>query len=87
MHKVLILGAGKIGALISGLLGESGDYEVHVADVDPKIARAVVDAHGLARLHAHGLDARDPQALARHGRIRLANQGGFPSQPESSRRT
>ena len=65
MHKVLILGAGKIGALISGLLGESGDYEVHVADVDPKIARAVVDAHGLAQLHAHGLDARDPQALVR----------------------
>ena len=24
MHKVLILGAGKIGALISGLLAESG---------------------------------------------------------------
>ena len=65
MHKVLILGAGKIGALISGLLGESGDYEVHVADVDPKIARAVVDAHGLAQLNAHGLDARDPQALVR----------------------
>ncbi|HSQ70009.1 MAG TPA: saccharopine dehydrogenase C-terminal domain-containing protein [Steroidobacteraceae bacterium] len=65
MHKVLILGAGKIGALISGLLGESGDYEVHVADVDPNIAGAVVDAHGLDRLRAHGVDARDPQALAR----------------------
>ena len=34
MHKVLILGAGKIGALISGLLAESGDYEVHVGDVN-----------------------------------------------------
>jgi saccharopine dehydrogenase-like NADP-dependent oxidoreductase len=32
MHKVLILGAGKIGSLISGLLAESDDYEVHVAD-------------------------------------------------------
>ena len=28
MHKVLILGAGKIGALISGLLAESGEYLV-----------------------------------------------------------
>ena len=33
MPKVLILGAGKIGALISGLLAESGSYEVHLADV------------------------------------------------------
>ncbi len=31
MHRVLILGAGKIGALISGLLAESGSYQVHLA--------------------------------------------------------
>jgi saccharopine dehydrogenase-like NADP-dependent oxidoreductase len=66
MHKVLILGAGKIGSLISGLLAETGDYDVHVADVDPAVARAVVDAHGLDNLHAHGLDARDTAALAAH---------------------
>jgi saccharopine dehydrogenase-like NADP-dependent oxidoreductase len=66
MHKVLILGAGKIGSLISGLLAESGDYEVHVADVDGAVAQAVVGAHRLARLHAHGVDARDPAALAAH---------------------
>ena len=34
MQKVLILGAGKIGALISGFLAECRDYEVHVADVN-----------------------------------------------------
>ncbi len=66
MHKVLILGAGKIGALISGLLAESGDYEVHVADVDAEVARAVVDAHKLPRLHAHGLDAQDVTRLRAH---------------------
>ncbi len=66
MHKVLILGAGKIGALISGLLAESGDYEVHVADVDADVARAVVDAHKLPRLHAHGLDAQDVARLRAH---------------------
>lgn len=33
MNKVLITGAGKIGSLIACLLLESGDYEVHVADV------------------------------------------------------
>lgn len=63
MHKVLILGAGKIGSLISGLLAETGDYVVHVADVNEQVARAVVDAHRLDNLHAHGFDAGDPQAL------------------------
>jgi saccharopine dehydrogenase-like NADP-dependent oxidoreductase len=66
MHRVLILGAGKIGSLISGLLAESGDYTVHVADVDAAVAQAVVDAHRLERLHAHGFDARDRGALEAH---------------------
>ena len=52
MHKVLILGAGKIGSLISGLLAESGDYEVHVGDVSGDTARSVVEAHGLASMRA-----------------------------------
>jgi len=66
MHKVLVLGAGKIGSLIAGLLAESGDYDVQVADVDGSVARAVVDAHGIDNLHAHGFDAGDAQALAAH---------------------
>jgi saccharopine dehydrogenase-like NADP-dependent oxidoreductase len=66
MHKVLILGAGKIGSLISGLLADTGDYEVHVADVNGELARAVVAAHHLDNLHAHGFDARDAGALAAH---------------------
>jgi saccharopine dehydrogenase-like NADP-dependent oxidoreductase len=66
MHKVLILGAGKIGSLICGLLAESGDYEVHVADVNGELARAVVAAHQLDNLQAHGFDARDAGVLAAH---------------------
>jgi saccharopine dehydrogenase-like NADP-dependent oxidoreductase len=66
MQKVLILGAGKIGALISGLLADCGDYKVHVADVNPAAARSVVDAHGLPNLEAHSFDARDPAALEAH---------------------
>lgn len=66
MHRVLILGAGKIGALISGLLGESRGYEVHLADVSGKTARSVTAAHGLDNLHPHTLDATDDQALAAH---------------------
>ncbi len=66
MHKVIVLGAGKIGSLISGLLAESGDYDVQLADVDAAVAGRVVAAHGLDHLQAHGLDARDTSALATH---------------------
>lgn len=63
MAKVLILGAGKIGALISGLLAESGSYEVHLGDVSADAANAVVSAHRLTNLHAHHVDAANPEAL------------------------
>ncbi len=66
MHRVLVLGAGKIGALISGLLADAGGYEVELADVNAETARAVARAHGRKNLVAHGLDAADPAALARH---------------------
>ena len=66
MHKVLILGAGKIGALISGLLAESGDYEVTLGDVDAAAAEAVVKAHGCQHLRAVALDAGDAKALENH---------------------
>ncbi|MBC8024929.1 MAG: saccharopine dehydrogenase NADP-binding domain-containing protein [Steroidobacteraceae bacterium] len=66
MHKVLILGAGKIGALISGLLAESGDYDVTLGDVDSKAAESVVQAHGSQHLRAVALDAKDTKALEQH---------------------
>jgi saccharopine dehydrogenase-like NADP-dependent oxidoreductase len=66
MHSVLVLGAGKIGALISGLLAESGSYRVHLADVDGKVAHAVVGAHGLGNLAAFQVDARHPAELRAH---------------------
>ncbi len=70
MHKVLVLGAGKIGALISGLLAESGDYSIALGDVDGVAAAAVAKAHGSTDVEAHALDAshrRDLDAfLATH---------------------
>jgi saccharopine dehydrogenase-like NADP-dependent oxidoreductase len=65
MHRVLILGAGKIGALISGLLAESGAYKVQLADVDGAAADAVVRAHASAQLVPVALDASDAGALSR----------------------
>src|SRR5690348_5873192 len=66
MHRVLILGAGKIGALISGLLASSGAYQVQLADVDGSIAEAVVRAHGAPGLSAHALNAKQRITLEQH---------------------
>jgi len=66
MHRVLILGAGKIGALISGLLAESGSYSVFLGDINGTTAKAVVRAHGGANLTGVALDASDTAALRRH---------------------
>jgi saccharopine dehydrogenase-like NADP-dependent oxidoreductase len=63
MRKVLVLGAGKIGALISGLLAESGAYEVHLADVDGVAATGVARAHGLPNVHPVQLDATNSSNL------------------------
>jgi saccharopine dehydrogenase-like NADP-dependent oxidoreductase len=68
MKDVLVLGAGKIGALISGLLAESGDYAVQLADAKPGAAADVVNAHGLDHLQAFDLDATDSEALTNHVR-------------------
>jgi saccharopine dehydrogenase-like NADP-dependent oxidoreductase len=64
MHRVLILGAGKIGALICGLFAESGAYRVRLGDVDPAAAESVVRGHGHPNAQALGLDATQPGALA-----------------------
>ncbi len=66
MHRVLVLGAGKIGALISGLLAESKSYQVDVADVSAATAASVVKAHGIAGLRSFGLDASNEAALSEH---------------------
>ncbi len=66
MHRVLVLGAGKIGALISGMLAESGDYDVGLVDVRPGVAQAVAKAHGLKNVTAFDFDAADAGLLAGH---------------------
>ena len=66
MHRVLILGAGKIGALISGLLAESGSYKVNLGDVDGAVAESVAREHGSSNLKSFALDASDGNALLKH---------------------
>lgn len=66
MHRVLVLGAGKIGALISGLLADSGAYHVDLVDKVPGAAQGVATAHGLPNITAYAVDAADEAALAAH---------------------
>jgi saccharopine dehydrogenase-like NADP-dependent oxidoreductase len=60
MHKVLLLGAGKIGSAIVQMLARTGDYHVTIADADQA---------GLDRIVAHPniktalVDVNDHQAL------------------------
>ncbi len=68
MQHVLVLGAGKIGALISGLLAESGDYRVQLVDSKPGVAAQVANAHGLDNIEAFDLDAGNKDLLTRHVR-------------------
>ncbi len=66
MQRILVLGAGKIGALISGLLAESGAYAVDLADRLPGAAAGVASAHGLAGITPYLLDAGDEASLNAH---------------------
>ena len=80
MQQILVLGAGKIGALISGLLAESGSYRVQLADARKGAAAEVADAHGLESILAFDLDASDKDALTKHVREHkpLAIVSGLP---------
>jgi saccharopine dehydrogenase-like NADP-dependent oxidoreductase len=68
MKEILVLGAGKIGALIAGLLAESGSYRVQLADAEAGVAKSVAAAHRLDTITAFDLDASDKEALTRHVR-------------------
>ncbi len=64
MKNVLVLGAGKIGALLAGLLVRSGEYQVHLADQDePAAQRAATTFPGYA-IHPLVLDATQAKSVA-----------------------
>lgn len=65
MQKVLILGAGKIGSLITTMLAESGSYEVHVGSLETDETKKLIAELGLAHVTVFPLDAQDEQALDR----------------------
>lgn len=61
MHRVLLLGAGKIGRMIARLLVDAGDYEVVVGDADPGALARIADRTGVETLQ---VNVETPGALA-----------------------
>ncbi len=68
MHRVLVLGSGKIGSLIAGLLAESGDYEIHLADSRAGAAQEVAVAHASPAVRPIEFDATRRAELERYAR-------------------
>ena len=64
MHRVLVLGAGKIGSLVACLLSESGDYEVHLGDISLDVSKRFVEDLGLSGVTPLLLDVRHPDAIS-----------------------
>jgi saccharopine dehydrogenase-like NADP-dependent oxidoreductase len=64
MHRVLVLGAGKIGSLVACLLAESGRYEVHLGDLTLDAPKHLVEDLGLTRVTPCILDVRHPDAVS-----------------------
>ena len=64
MYNVLVAGAGKIGSLIACLLVDSGDYNVHLADVDFNGSDSARLLKVLPQIKTVGLDAKDEEATA-----------------------
>lgn len=64
MHRVLVLGAGKIGSLVACLLAEHGGYEIFLGDVTLEGPRHLVETLGLHHVTPCHLDVRHPDAVS-----------------------
>lgn len=64
MHRVLILGAGKIGSLIAVLLANSNDYQVFLGDIHIDSPHLKRFANKIPNLQLVTLDAQNNQEIA-----------------------
>jgi saccharopine dehydrogenase-like NADP-dependent oxidoreductase len=64
MHRVLVLGAGKIGSLIACLLAGRATYDVHLGDISIDGPQHLVEGLDLARVTPCILDVRHPDAVS-----------------------
>jgi saccharopine dehydrogenase-like NADP-dependent oxidoreductase len=75
MHRIAIVGAGKIGQMITSLLGHSGDYQVAVID---KSADQLSRLNAAMPVECIALDVNDPGAVAAALRGRFAVLSAAP---------
>ena len=64
MHRVLIIGAGKIGSLISVLLANTDDYEVYLADISLDSHHINIIKEQTPHLHLVELNAQDGEKIS-----------------------
>jgi saccharopine dehydrogenase-like NADP-dependent oxidoreductase len=85
MHRVLLLGAGKIGSAIAKLLSHAGDYDVVVAIAD---TGALSRLDRLPSVMTMTIDVGDRAALraAMEGRETVVSACSFASTSASPRR-
>lgn len=76
MHKIIVLGAGKVGGTIAALLAESGDYQITVADISDDNLAALAE---LPRVSPLRLDMRDEAALQKsmHGHFAVLSAAPY----------
>jgi 2-polyprenyl-6-methoxyphenol hydroxylase-like FAD-dependent oxidoreductase len=55
MKDVVVIGAGKIGATVAGLLASTGDYQVTLADRSPEVLGPAERLHPSGGYSAKGL--------------------------------
>jgi len=65
MRNILVLGGGKIGSLIAVLLTETGEYTVHLGDVDEGAIQRLAKDIPHPNFHAHVVDVMAAQALSK----------------------
>ena len=84
MHRILLLGAGKIGRAIATLLARSGDYDILVGDVEDK---ALARLAGTAHIDTRRLDVTDQGQLASAmaGRTSVVSACSFTVNPGIAR--
>ncbi len=65
MHRVLLLGAGKIGRMIARFLVDSGDYDVVVGDADPAALDRIASRIGVKTVRVNVESAAELAAALR----------------------
>lgn len=63
MYNVMITGAGKIGSLIACLLAESGDYQIHLADISFSGTDVARLTQTMPQLKTIALDVKNEEAI------------------------